>query len=212
MKTVFKTLAVVLLAFAATACTDKNKDTMNNDQVTDAIMARRSIRHYTDEPVSREILMKLATLGVNAPNAMNRQDWAVRIVDSKEFLDGVTEVMKEEMPQFIKADDPKFRNAFRNAPAVIFVAIPKEDPTGMLAINVGLLCENICLGAETMGLGTVVMGAPAMFFASNPKAKPFLEKLDLPEGYKLSICVGVGYPDEEPEAKPRDLDKIQFVD
>ena len=83
--------------------------------------------------------------------------------------------------------------------------------SGMTDINVGLLCENICLAAQSMGLGTVIMGGPAMFISTNPKAKEFLKRLNLPEGYELRICVGVGYPDEAPEAKPRDEKKIEFV-
>ena len=51
-----------------------------------------------------------------------------------------------------------------------------------------------------------------MFMTSSPEAKPYLDRLNLPEGYQLRICVGVGHPDEEPEAKPRDLSKIEFVE
>ena len=64
-------------------------------------MARRSVRHYKEAVVSRDTLMQLAVYGINAPNAMNKQEWAVRIVDSKEYLDGVTELMKTEMPGFV---------------------------------------------------------------------------------------------------------------
>lgn len=179
--------------------------------VIDAIMARRSIRQYKDTPVSRDLLQKLAECGVNAPNAMNKQEWEVRIVDSQDYLNGVTELMKADMPSFVKADDPKFRNGFRNATAIIAVACP-DDPTGMTLLNVGLLGENICLAALELGLGTCFMGAPSMFLTTNEKAKPYLDKLGFSEGYKLRYVIGVGYPDETPAAKPRDLGKIKFVD
>jgi hypothetical protein len=38
----------------------------------------------------------------------------VRVVDDKEFLDGVTALVVEQMPQM--AQQPNFRNFFRNAP------------------------------------------------------------------------------------------------
>ncbi|MBQ7459162.1 MAG: nitroreductase family protein [Bacteroidales bacterium] len=38
-----------------------------NNPVIETIMARRSIRHYTDQPVARELLQKIAECGVNAP-------------------------------------------------------------------------------------------------------------------------------------------------
>lgn len=204
--------AVLATMISVTGCCLKTESKVNeSNAVVDAIMARRSIRHYTDTPVSRDTLELLAKCGINAPNARNLQEWAIRIVDSKDFLEGATEVMKAGMPAIANQDDPKFRNGFRNATAVIFVAAP-EDPSGMLDVNVGALCENICVAAQSMGLGSVIMGGPIMFLSNTPEAKPYLDRLNLPEGYRLRICVGVGYPDETPDAKPRDESKVRFVD
>lgn len=203
------TLMLVACNNHGTAENTSAQDSAN--AVTETIMARRSIRHFTDQAVSRDTLMQLAEYGVNAPNARNLQEWAIRIVDDQEYLKGVTELMKVGMPLMVNQDDPKFRNGFRNATAVIFVGVPQDDESGMTLINAGAFCENVCLAAESMGLGSIVMGGPTMFISSTPDAKPFLDRLNLPEGYKLCICVGIGYPDEAPEAKPRDLGKIEFV-
>ena len=179
--------------------------------VIDAIMARRSIRKYKDTPVPRELLQKVAECGVNAPNAMNKQEWEVRIVDDENYLNEVTELMKVDMPFFVKSDQPGFRNGFRNATAIIAVACP-DDEMGMTLLNVGLMGENMCLAAQELGLGTCVMGGPSAFLNSNEKAKPYLDKLEFSEGYKLRYVLGIGYPDEAPDAKPRDLSKIKFVE
>ncbi|MBP5303053.1 MAG: nitroreductase family protein [Bacteroidales bacterium] len=179
--------------------------------VIENIMARRSVRHYTDQAVPRELLQQIAVCGVNAPNAMNSQDWEVRIIDNPKDFDTVTEVMRKTMPAMVGDDDPKFRNGLRNATAAIAVACP-DDEYGMSLINVGLLCDNICLSALSLGLGSVIMGGPVLAINSSPEAKPFLDKLNFSEGYKLRIIIGLGYPDEEPAARPRDLGKIKFVD
>ena len=206
------TIFSAALMLLTSGCQTNEKPMEKSDTpVIDAIMARRSVRQYKDTPVSRDLLQKLAECGVNAPNAMNKQEWEVRIVDSQDYLNGVTELMKVDMPSFVKADDPKFRNGFRNATAIIAVACP-DDPTGMTLLNVGLLGENICLAALELGLGTCFMGAPSMFLTTNEKAKPYLDKLGFSEGYKLRYVIGVGYPDETPAAKPRDYGKIKFVD
>jgi len=204
-------ISIAALSCLLTGCCGQNPKEMSENPVIDAIMARRSIRHYTDTPVEREKLQKIAECGINAPNAMNKQEWEVRIIDSKEYFDGATEIMKEAMPFFVKTDDPKFRNGFRNATAAIFIACP-DDEAGMLLQNVGLMSENICLAAQSLGLGTCVMGGPAMFLNTNAAAKPYLDRLGFSEGYKLRTVIAVGYPDEQPEAKPRDKDKIKFVD
>jgi len=206
--------AVLCLLIGACTQNNANDTTMESQQdnaVIESIMARRSIRHYTDAPVDREILQKLAECGINAPNAMNKQEWEVRIVDSKDYFDGVTSVMKEAMPFFINNEDPKFKNGFRNATAAIFIACP-DDQSGMTLINIGLMGENICLAAQSLGLGTCVMAGPAMVLNSNEAAKPYLDKLGFSEGYKLRIVIGVGYPDEAPQAKPRDKSKVKFID
>ena len=211
MKRVLLVLTVASALVSMSSCRETNKEKEMENPVIDNIMARRSIRHYADQAVPRELLQKIAECGVNAPNAMNKQEWELRIIDNPEYFNGVTQVMKEAMPFFVSNDDPKFRNGFRNATAAIAVACP-DDESGMSLINVGLLCENICLAAQSLGLGSVVMGGPAMLLNTNPAAKPYLDKLTFSEGYKLRIIVGLGYPDEAPEAKPRDLGKIRFID
>ena len=212
MKLKTLTLTVLTAMLSLTGCQNENTTMKQSDTpVIDAIMARRSIRQYTDQQVPRELLQKIAECGVNAPNAMNKQEWEVRIVDDAAYLNGVTELMKEGMPAFVNTDAPGFRNAFRNATAIIAVACP-DDPMGMTLLNVGLMGENMCLAAQELGLGTCVMAAPSIFMTTNEKAKPYLDKLGFTPGYKLRYVLGVGYPAEAPEAKPRDLSKIKFVD
>ncbi|MCQ2119597.1 MAG: nitroreductase family protein [Bacteroidales bacterium] len=212
-----KQISLFLLSAAAILCgcsgrSETNLDSVNMENpVIEAIMARRSIRHYKDTPVDREILEKIALCGINAPNAMNHQDWEVRIIDSEDYFNGITEVMKKEMPSFVGDDDPRFRNAFRNATAAFAIACP-DDESGMLMQNVGLMSENICLAAYSLGIGTCIMGGPVMVMNGCPEAKPFLDRLGFSEGYKLRVIIAAGYPDEEPEARPRDAGKIRFVE
>ena len=39
----------------------------------------------------------------------------------------------------------------------------------------------------------------------------FLDSLDIPSDYKLNYIIAIGYPDEQPEAKPRDASKVKFI-
>ena len=39
-----------------------------------------------------------------------------------------------------------------------------------------------------------------------------VQKLDFSEGYELLYCIAFGYPDETPAAKPRNAEKVRFVD
>ena len=72
--------------------------------------------------------------------------------------------------------------------------------------------ENIILAAQSLGLGTCCLGGPVAFMKQNPEAAEYVEKLQLPDDYELLYAIGVGYPDESPTAKPRDMGKVKFVD
>ena len=101
---------------------------------------------------------------------MNKQPWEVRVVDSQDYIDGLTEIFKKENPKM--AEDPNFKNMFRNAPALIFVASPK-DGSGQL--DCGLLGENMMLAAWSLGLGSCCQGGPIAFMKSSEAAKPYVE-------------------------------------
>ena len=179
--------------------------------VIEAIHARRSIRQYKDTPVEREKLEQVALAGIAAPNAMNRQAWAIRIVDSKEWIDGCTAAFVptvEGTPFGAHLLTPEFKNMFRNAPAVIFVA---AEPTMFAGVDCGILAQNMMLAAYELGLGTCCLGSPVGFMSSEAGA-PYLASLKLPEGYALQFAIAIGYADETPEAKPRDTSKISFVE
>ena len=205
---IYTILAAGLLVCSCGTPSGTKSDTKAENAVIEAIMSRRSIRVYKDTPVEREKLQRIAECGVNAPNAMNAQNWNVRISDSKEYIDGVTEIYKAANPEAVQRD-PNFKNMFRNAPAVIAVAAPQG---GYSSIDCGLLGENIMLAAHSLGLGTCCLGGPVRFLSSNADAKPYLDRLKLDDGYELLYLIAVGYPDEAPEARPRNLDKIRFVE
>ncbi len=171
------------------------------------IMARRSIRKYLDKPVEHEKLEMVVNAGINAPSGMNRQPWIIRVVEDQQLIADVTEVYKRNNPEQVKRDKD-FKNMFRNAPNLICVCTPAE---GGGELDAGLLGENMMLAAQSMGLGTCCLGGPVRFLNSNADAKFFLDRLNIPEGYKLNYILAIGYPDEQPEAKPRDASKVHYI-
>ena len=197
--------ATVLIALRLTTHKPEPKST-----VIEAIHARRSIRQYKDIAVEREKLEQVALAGIAAPNAMNRQAWAVRIIDSKEWIDSCTEAFAQVKgtPLGDHLLKPDFKNMFRNAPAVIFVA---AEPSNYAGVDCGILGQNMMLAAHELGLGTCCLGSPVGFMNSE-EGKQFLTSLNLPEGYALQFAIAIGYADEQPEAKPRDTSKIAFVE
>ena len=209
-----KFIVTMLSAAAITGCCGGNDAKCDatvcskEQAVIETIMTRRSIRDYKEEPVCREAMSEILKCGIYAPSAMNMQTWAVRVVDNKEFIDGVTAIAVEQNPQLKEQEG--FRNIFRNAPTVAFIAIPEESYSG--EFDSGLLAENMMLSAWSMGIGSCCLGSvvPVM---NSEAAQPYLERLQLPEGYKLQLAIAFGYPEPNSTKAPeRDLTKAYYVE
>lgn len=174
--------------------TDKMSDLeadvmMEVNPVLSNIMARRSVRKYLDKPVEHEKLEIVALAGIHAPSAMNRQNWVVRIIENPQLMADV-------------------KGQTRNAPHLICVCAPAN---GRFDLDAGLMGQNMMLAAQSLGLGTCIQTGPIRFLTNDEKAKAFLDSLDIPADYKLLYVISIGYPDEQPEAKPRDTSKVRYV-
>ncbi len=223
---ILKTLACGLSLVAAVACggdTDCKKECSGGDcaaQCTknecmekseckqnaaiENIMSRRSIRNYKQQAVPREVLNQIMECGVNAPNAINRQSWEVRIVENPELQAQIKETMAA-------TGNERAAGCFYNAPVWVFIAQDSAFPFS--AYDCGLMAENMMLAANAMGVGSVCLGSPVRFILDSPQKDAVLEKLGFSEGYELCLCISMGYPEGEvPEAKPRDMGKVKYVE
>ena len=199
-------LAGTILLSCISCGNNRSEETVmkEGNPVIESIMARRSIRKYKAEPVSRATMDTILMCGINAPNGMNRQSWEVRVVDKPEVMAEIKKYMKAANPD-VKPE--MIDGCFRGAPTMVFVA---NDPAyDFSAIDCGLLSENIMLSAWSLGVGSVCLGSPVRFLLNSPEA---MTRLGFSEGYRPIICIGLGYPDESPEAKPRDAGKVKFID
>lgn len=205
-----KTIFAALIAAMAMSCAEQPKEQTvmeEKNQVIENIMARRSIRKYQDKPVSRDTLNKIMECGINAPNGQNKQSWEVRIVDKPTVMEEIKDAMAKGHPDM---DAEMIKGCFRGAPVMVFIA--RDLSYDFSAYDCGLMSQNIMLSAWSMGVGSICLGSPVRFLTDNDVCKPVLEKLGFSEGYELCLCVGLGYADESPEAKPRDMGKVKFVD
>ena len=130
------------------------------------------------------------------------------MVENQELLAQVNDVFKQQNAKQV-ARDKGFKNLFRNAPNIILVCTPAK---GGGEIDAGMLGQNIMLAAQSIGLGTCCLGGIVRFIQSDPKTEFFREALGIPIDYKINYILAVGYPDETPEAKPRDSSKVMFID
>lgn len=208
MKTLL-TFALATLMFAS--CNqpkEQNAETeSSNDAVTELMMSRRSIRNYKDSIINKETLDEILKCGVNAPNGKNLQAYEIRVL-SPALIDSITSAVVKDNPQIGEREG--FKNIFVDAPCVLFIAY--DTTYDMSQVDCGLLGENIILSAWSKGIGSCCLGSSARWIKDSPSAKPYLDKIGFSEGYELLYCIALGYPDETPEAKPRTMDKIKYME
>ena len=186
---------------------------MTNETLS-LISARRSHRAYETTPLTQEQLDALLRAAVESPSAVNRQPWHYTVVCNQALLDEINKAVWEQM---MKRDagrrSPRFADkdfhVFYHAPTVIFISGMPDNP--YTPIDGGIAVENIALAAESLGLGSVILGMPRDAFAGD-RAEEFKKALLFPEGWDFVIAIAVGVPTDTKEAHPVKEDRISFVD
>ena len=168
----------------------------------DSLRRHRSIRKFTNTKVPMDLMISLISAGQSAA--------------SSSFLQGVT---------IIRVTDPKKRAAFKEitggqayvelAPEfLVFCAdlsrpmrcctahggTPSEGLTEhfiIATVDTALYAQNVAVAAESAGLGICYIGA-----IRNDPARS-AELLDLPQQVYPVFGMCIGWPDQDPEVKPR---------
>ena len=205
MKRIF--LSLIVLTIILMGCTPSTPKENTENAVIEAIMARRSIRQYHAIPVGRDTLMQIMTCGINAANGQNKQSWEVRVVDNPTTLAQIQELMAAGNTAL---NPDMVKGCMRGAPVMVFIA--RDRNYDFSAYDCGLLAGNMMLTAQSLGVGSICLGSPVRFINDATNSAEILNILGYSENYELCLCVGLGYAAETPAAKPRDINKVKFLD
>ncbi len=183
------------------------------NEVLQVIAARRSHRAYAETQLTEEQVQILLDAGMQSPSAVNRQPWHFTVCQNQPLLREINlAVWQQNMQGDPDKRSPRFNNpdfdVFYHAPTVIFISADRENGWGEL--DSGIACQNICLAAESIGLGTVILGMPKAAFQSE-KNEYFREKLCFPETHDFAIAIAVGTPADDKPAHLPAKDRISFV-
>ena len=164
----------------------------------ECITGRRSIRAFTDQPVSHELLAQIVEVASFAPSWKNTQITRYIAVEGakKSELAKCTKIfpgngtIMEKAPMVIAVTMIKGRSGYERDGS-----FSTSKGNHWQSFDAGLSVQNFCLAAHENGLGTVILG---LFDESK-----VLEILDLPEGESISALIPIGYPAEQPEMPKR---------
>ena len=150
-----------------------------------AIAARSSTRGYTVEKLTDGQLEALIAAGLQAPTAANRQEIHISVVEGGNPL--LAELEREKNALASAAPPVNF---YYDAPVVLFLSGDAAFP--WTPVDAGIAVENIALGAEGLGLGSVIIGCVRDAMLGEKKAH-FAQALHFPDGYQFQVAIAVGH-------------------
>ncbi len=184
-------------------------------QLMEAIVARRAIRRFTDEPVPHERIECSIQAANLAPSSMNSQPWAFAVLDNAGRIADCGERgrhwLLKNLPQtrdpariFQLLREPHY-SLFHGAPVLVLVLATTDNQQA--AEDCCLAAQNFMLAACNEGLGTCWIGL-ARPWLNLPEIKA---ELNIPKKYHVVAPIILGYPAGPPEVHERNPVHIQWM-
>jgi nitroreductase len=154
----------------------------------EAILTRRSVREYTDRPISSETVRELLAAAMNAPSAANEQPWHFVVIDDPEILARIPTISPYAQ-MYTRA-----RTAILVCADLHLLRIPDFWVQDCAAAT-----ENLLLAAHARGLGAVWTG----IYPMEDRMLGFAALFSLPDHAVPFALVPIGYPAYHPPGEDR---------
>ena len=154
----------------------------------DAILSRRSIRRYTEQKVSDEMIKELLEAAMSAPSAGNEQPWHFIVIRDRQILN--------EIPNY-----HPYSQMLKQAPVAIMVCGDErlQKYEGYWVQDCSAATENILIAAQAKGLGGVWLGV----YPVEDRVAGLRKLLGIPEEVITFSLVSIGYPAEQKPGSDR---------
>lgn len=197
---------------------------------SELVLARRTVRRFTPEPVRQASLEKILKAGLAAPSPNNSTPWAITVVTNGEIIQKMREAVHEKhdlmFPNISEDQKPilnkikLFASIFANAPVVLAVfSKPYTAPIFDLLEDSEISHERICqwrrypelqaTGAlvQNMLLAATEENLGSCWVSGALVAQKELETLLNASDMKLETLVAIGHQDATAHPKePLDLE------
>lgn len=164
--------------------------------VLEAILNRRSIRQYTGQTISDDVIETLLKAAMYAPSAVNKQPWHYIVFRDREIGEKIISFHQNA-------------SMLRQADAAILVCWDEElqHDAGYGPVDCSAATQNILLAAFGHGLGSVWIG----LYPRIQRMESIHALFGLPQNIKPFSIVSLGYPAEVKKMPIRfNRDRIHF--
>lgn len=150
----------------------------------DLIKQRRSVRKFTDQPVSDEQLRAVLEAAVAAPTRLDVQPWHFVVLRDKALQRKISESLR--LHAYLEA-----------APVVIAVwGEPERSSTWLMDCSAAI--ENLLLAAQAVGLGAVWVGGPEVILWESTE-ELLRREIGAPQDVRLVALIAMGVPVTMPQ-------------
>ncbi len=171
-----------------------------SNQVLETIKQRSSARAYSAEKLTQAELDSILEAGLQAPTATNRQEIRFSLIGGD---NPILEELDEEMRR-LRGLEKQSNNFYYGAPSLIFLSA--EDDFKWSKVDAGIAVQNMVLAAESLGLGTLIIGC--VYDALHGEKKEyFSQALQIPEGYSFQIALAVGHKTDNKKPHEYEVEK-----
>ena len=170
--------------------------------VIENLLTRRSIRGFTDQPVSKEDLQTIATAAIYAPSGMNRQTWQFTVIDHLPTIQCLAKVVGQ-------ADNRGEDYNFYKPTAVIIASNQRESRHGCADCSCAM--QNMFLAAHSLGIGSVWINQ-LNGTCDVPSVREMLTAVGVPTHHVVYGMAALGYAAAPPKEPNKNTDVIRFYD
>ena len=176
------------------------------------ILERNSCRDFKDTPVKKEHIETLVKTALAAPSARNIQPWHIIVVTDKALIEeidaeGMKILRESEEKAMYEMLLSRGGKLFYNAPCLILVL---SDGSEWATLDSGILCQNVVIAAESLGLGTCIVGL-ARIPLSGPKKEEYKKRLKFPENHEFCIGILTGEINKGKAPHDHDPSKVSYI-
>jgi nitroreductase len=178
-----------------------------------AIFERRSIRSFLPEPLTQYELETLRQVALASPSAMDRQPWHFHFITSQDVIRQLSEAAldtfrREGDQATLDRMAARHPSIFYGAPLLVVISTGQNNPA---RLDVGIAAENLAIAAQSMGLGSCLIGlVDAAFRGAQTSLMANLIKM--PEGFRCAFSIAIGHPASTKEAHLRHPEKITMIE
>lgn len=170
---------------------------MQSKPTLETILSHRSIRKFTEQPISQEILTTLIDAGRRASTSNNLQCVSIIRVTDAQIREGLKQASGmayiTECAEFLLFCIDFHKQKQLNPESQLDWA----EVSLIGAVDTGIMAQNVLLAAESLGLGGVYIGA------LRNQIQQVSDLVNLPPYCVPLVGLCLGYPAQNPLLKPR---------